>query len=97
MILALSVLPCGDAKAMAINVKEQITRDSHNAADDHEDNHQDNCSPLCICSCCSVASVFNPLISVEVNPIENHISHASRYSGALISISLPIWQPPQLV
>lgn len=97
IILGLSVWPCGDAKSMTMNVKEPITQDLHSSPDDHKDSHQDNCSPLCICSCCSVASVFNPLISVEVSPVENHISHESRYTGALISISLPIWQPPQLV
>lgn len=98
LILGLSVLPCRDAKAATLNAKDLITKALNAHADDHENNgHEDNCSPLCICSCCSVASVFSPSVSVEIAAPENHINHNSHYSGSLISISFSVWQPPRLL
>ncbi|WP_042276703.1 DUF6660 family protein [Nonlabens tegetincola] len=50
--LALNIMPCGDG----------VEHDDHiEIASDHdgcEDNHEDLCSPFCICNCCSVQLVF---------------------------------------
>ncbi|MBL7736098.1 MAG: hypothetical protein JNL51_11620 [Chitinophagaceae bacterium] len=97
LMLGLSGLPCRDG-AVANAAKTSVSHDIAGHEDGHRDGtHQDFCSPLCICSCCSVVTQYNPSPSVEIVSFENHIQHLSFYSGSLISISLPIWQPPQLV
>jgi hypothetical protein len=99
VILGFSLLPCGDAKAMTMNVNEPTTQGLNtNTREQHDTEHQDNCPPQCICNCCSVTSFFHySTITVAATPIENQINHVSRYSGSLISLSLPVWQPPQLI
>jgi hypothetical protein len=52
---------------------------------------------LCICSCCSVAPIPSPTIAVETLVERVHPVPASVYTGQLLDISLPIWQPPQLI
>lgn len=94
LILGLSVLPCMDSSFKS-NAKNAVVDVDHHDGDSSQE-HTDNCSPLCICSCCSVVSVYSASVSVDLPRIENHIEHASYYSGSLISISLPVWQPPQL-
>lgn len=91
-MLGLSGLPCRDA-AVANATKTSVVHDIPG----HEDGHRDSCSPLCICSCCSVVTNYHPFTLIEIASPENRIKHLSFYSGSLISISLPIWQPPQLV
>lgn len=95
LILGLSVLPCRD-DAFKDHAKYSMLEVSHNE-DGHNEGHADNCSPLCICSCCSVVTVYNTPILIELPNFENRIEHVSCYSGALINISLPVWQPPQLI
>lgn len=93
LILGLSGLPCRDG-----NAKESVSQNISTHEDDHQDDaHEDSCSPLCTCSCCSVVTNYYSSISVDIIAFENHIEHLSFYSGSLINLSLPIWQPPQLL
>lgn len=99
VILGFSLLPCGDAKAMTMNVNAPITQDLNiNTPEQHDKEHRDNCPPQCICNCCSITSIFYySAITIAATIIETQINHVSRYSGSLISLSLPVWQPPQLL
>lgn len=96
LLFALNFIPCRDAVATsATNECTSIELPgSHNESKDHTD---DNCSPLCICSCCSVAPLPSPSIVVETIVGSVHPVLASIYTDQLLDISLPIWQPPQLI
>ncbi|HEX2848505.1 MAG TPA: DUF6660 family protein [Chitinophagaceae bacterium] len=95
VVVIVSLAPCRDmatgSKAGKANV--QVLKDDQHA---HEDG-SDDCPPFCSCSCCSVQGCLKPFfntlecVSPEASP------YSSYYTGALISISLPIWQPPQLI
>lgn len=95
LLFALNFIPCRDAVDLAPKSGHTAVElpGSHNDSDKHAD---DSCSPLCICSCCSLASMPSPVIVVD-NIIERaHPEFVSMYAGQLLDISLPIWQPPQL-
>lgn len=93
IILVLSCMPCQDTAAMKLE-KDHV-EDTRSTEQDHQ--HKDFCSPLCICSCCSSSTISSstlviPIFAPQVMPVHN-----SHYLGAVISISLPVWQPPQLI
>lgn len=94
-ILALSLMPCTDALGMnAPNTsKTEITK-THNG----DAEHNDFCSPFCICSCCNTpVNITFDSFSIKVNkpvatslkiPVFNFF-FASNYYGS-------IWQPPKI-
>lgn len=94
LILIMSCTPCQDAP---ISMKAGKSQTTLALADDHD--HQeagDECSPLCTCACCSAHSDPQSFIIVAAHTADNSLSHSSFYTGSLISVSLPVWQPPQL-
>lgn len=97
LILVLSCLPCADSDVMPLSgVKKEVSTSSQKQHQQHQE--KDLCSPFCHCSCCSTYSVVNiPLVIAVIIQQPVCISHASQVSDAVIEISLPVWQPPQLV
>lgn len=93
MVLVLGCLPCQDNEAAWVHGETM-----HLAVNDDHDKapHEDLCSPLCSCACCSTASVHNPPALLATSPGEAVVYYADAYLGAVINISLPVWQPPQL-
>ncbi len=94
MVLILSCLPCRDndmAMAEGANIHLAVNDEHGKGA------HQDLCPPFCTCSCCSVASVFHPAAIEAARPEAPALRYSDAYLGAVISISLPVWQPPQLL
>lgn len=93
--LALSLMPCTDALGMnAQNTSNIEITKAHN----NETEHNDFCSPFCICNCCNtpISITFNAL-SIKANktttsklkiPIFNFF-FVSNYFGN-------IWQPPKI-
>jgi hypothetical protein len=93
LLFALNFIPCKDAAAPKDAKAAVELPGAHNDSDKHDD---DSCSPLCICSCCSVAPMPSPVIAVETIIERVHPVLASAYTDQLLDIALPIWQPPQL-
>lgn len=99
LILILSCLPCADVDCMTI-VQPNIQKAENNASREQHENHGnvDLCSPFCHCTCCATYTVINNVVSiperidVAVCPI-----FTVYLSADLIEISLPVWQPPQLI
>lgn len=66
---------------------------------DHNDDKDDNCTPFCHCSCCSInIAVYNFNLAESILPLGSfieekvtirNISHTSDYYGN-------IWQPPKI-
>ncbi|MFN4248547.1 MAG: DUF6660 family protein [Flavipsychrobacter sp.] len=99
LVLILSCLPCADMGAMPITKVDNSSLLTK-PVKEHSDNHKevDLCSPFCHCACCAgfsiiYSSVVIPdRIQIVVPPL-----HTDFISSDVIEISLPIWQPPQLV
>lgn len=95
-ILVLSAVPCSDVhnECNDKNSKTGLTQNH-----DHQQDKDDNCSPFCICTCCSASVVFldfalfqikipNEFSITEKLTIRN-FSFVSNYFGN-------IWQPPKI-
>lgn len=97
LILILSCIPCGDAIAAQAPFNTETSQKAPIDKSEHSD-HQDLCSPFCQCACCSTVSLLHPPVLLSHTII---FPDTPVYSGYLpegeIEISLPVWQPPQLV
>lgn len=94
MILALSVMPCMDDKSEGGNkIKTEISKSSNQSG--HSGN--DECSPFCTCSCCSISFVYQ---AFSFNYLDKPVFQTKKYSFYKPSfypeISFSIWQPPKL-
>lgn len=93
-ILALACIPCSDRAVADTQTSISSTMVASHADQEH---HMDYCSPLCVCSCCSVQ--ITPLKTT----IYNFIDQRLLMTYALVAVNPPasiadnIWQPPQLV
>jgi hypothetical protein len=87
-------MPCTDGiKAMDSKAKQEVAKTSHQ----QEHPKTDACSPLCSCSCCSGTPIPQALSKLTIFKPELTQQYSSFYSSSIKGISLPIWQPPQLV
>jgi hypothetical protein len=95
VIFAVSFAPCKDLYGGSAHdqATARIILDDHH---EHEDG-SDDCPPFCACSCCAAYGYPKPTISTPQGVPVFVSSHAAHYTGSLISVSLPIWQPPQLI
>ncbi|MCU0238760.1 MAG: hypothetical protein MUC29_04900 [Pyrinomonadaceae bacterium] len=96
-LLLLSWQPCEDlvGNGFQSNQPEINLTDSHES---HEQTHSDDCSPLCICSCCQITFVSadfnfdkfqNKSIKFSTNKI---INYQNPYQQ---NFAQTIWQPPK--
>ncbi|WP_350340218.1 hypothetical protein [Paraflavitalea speifideaquila] len=92
----MSCTPCADAPG---TIKSNKSQTSFAVSESHDHGGAaDDCPPLCSCACCSAHSCPQSFITATtVHSVSTCLAHCSYYNGTLISISLPIWQPPQLV
>jgi hypothetical protein len=95
LVVSLSVMPCAD-EAVAMNQKE-IKTEISKATHPHDVPNQDICSPFCHCACCSAITLI-PFISINnTQPAICGKTETSFLPSVIIDITLPVWQPPQLV
>jgi uncharacterized protein DUF6660 len=90
LVLVQSAWPCADTN---VTPKAKIEL---NASTDSGDNHEDACSPFCICTCCAGFSLYCLTTAVQVSETPIKIKYTNLNALSTISIALPVWQPPQL-
>ena len=89
-----SITPCADAVG---GKNDDCTVELSKNHQPTSPGDMDFCSPFCICACCA-GFVYTPNlyqiseITAPYNPIKEAFINAD-----ISSISLPIWQPPQLL
>ncbi|MFT3827532.1 MAG: hypothetical protein QM731_26660 [Chitinophagaceae bacterium] len=94
LILLLNCVPCADASETAC-----LPNDTHSAngkQTKETTEHNDACTPFCHCACCANTPVVFPATDITVTTTFT-AQYFERYIDRLIQISLPVWQPPQLV
>jgi hypothetical protein len=94
LVLAQSVMPCGDNESIINKVKSktELTK-----ANNKQSDQRDDCSPFCSCSCCAGVAFLAPSMKASfLNPQMVPV-YCGTISTHLFRIALPIWQPPQLV
>jgi hypothetical protein len=94
LVLALSVMPCADTNAMIDNhAKTELTQ----ASPQQHNQSSDVCSPFCHCACCAGFTITHFTSSFTVIPVPVNKQLNSFLPSEVIDITLPVWQPPQLV
>ena len=92
-MVLLSALPCNDEIENQDASFSQISKVEQKKSQEAE-----NCSPICLCSCCGQSVVEPQFIGFEINiptvDLENKISN---YHFSLEQRAQTIWQPPKLV
>lgn len=99
VVFMLSILPCADMdQEMHAPAGQKCYVGKSQGTDAPEQNKSDFCSPFCHCSCCGgIVLLCHP---VAVTPILADVTgqqYAQHLPRQIIKISLPVWQPPQLV
>jgi hypothetical protein len=95
MILALPALPCADeaANGEAGKTKTEIIKQVNHQ---EEQEHKDNCSPFCHCTCCAGFSI-NHFFAATSSPVFlDSKSYTSYLPENIIKVSYSIWQPPRI-
>ncbi len=98
-VMALSLMPCADLDEMRI-AEQHRQEVAHQAPCRHEtDPLRDLCSPFCHCACCASFTVPQSAIKIPVllRIVPANTVFAGYRHEKLLSVSLPVWQPPQLV
>ncbi|MDO6739122.1 DUF6660 family protein [Wenyingzhuangia sp. 2_MG-2023] len=95
LILAMAIMPCEDA-VDTLWEQESITHykdSSHN----HLPQHEDECTPFCICQCCGTSISLPILIAFEETNAADWFSDSFHYSS-LYSFDYQngVWHPPIL-
>jgi hypothetical protein len=92
IVIALSCMPCADVGAIQTVAKMEVKK-SHS----QETNHSNACSPFCNCACCAGFSINHFIAKVSCPHLIQRSEYSGVFSFSTFTISLPIWQPPQLV
>jgi hypothetical protein len=101
-LLLLAFIPCGDGGNSIVELAYDLFGIEHVHKSDHEQHsntcEDDFCSPLCICSCCSIS-----LNTPEKLPVKIHLptvltENSPTFLGVIIPSSFleTIWQPPRI-
>ena len=99
IILLQSGLPCKDEAIHPVVTQFSKTHKTSdiNKGKKSESDQKDDCSPFCVCNCCSTSYV-QQIHSVLAVPFLNYKSdYPSPKPSKFTDVSLPVWQPPKLV
>ena len=94
-LMALSCFPCSDANNQCVDTSSKIAIPQTHA---HNRDNDDNCSPFCYCSCCSVSIAsyqFKPF-EIEQPKVAFITEKITFRDYTLISIYYgSVWHPPK--
>lgn len=94
ILLALSVVPCLDTHDESTKGDNQVTLGEHTDCDDHH--NEENCSPLCVCSCCGISYIqMEAQIELDVLPVINPTLYGEYQSADISEVYFFIFQPPK--
>jgi hypothetical protein len=99
--VTLTLIPCQDNHAIAAtsntasaHMHESPGNESRSTA---EHGHKDNCSPLCVCGCCSIAMNMTEHLDFSFDQLAQHQDKPQEYHRfVFLDTYFNIWQPPKL-
>ncbi|MES2620358.1 MAG: DUF6660 family protein [Bacteroidota bacterium] len=89
--LSISVMPCNDVHEGSKNAVITSAQ-----AEDHHQDHNDICSPFCICSCCQGFVALTSFSEATLSPFIASSNFSFYTEKFFSSASAAIWQPPKL-
>jgi hypothetical protein len=87
--------PCND-KDVCADDKKKAPFETVVATHDHSSNELDQCSPFCICSCCSATINQPKYITFTFYSPTPEVFNSRIKPNAVKSIIHAIWQPPKV-
>jgi uncharacterized protein DUF6660 len=96
IVLGFSWIPCADTYSDADH-EVTITKNINDSSSDHQHDDSDSCSPFCHCSCCAGFSANYSVASLPVINFAARAEYSSFLPQNVLEISLPVWQPPQII
>ena len=99
IILVQSGLPCKDEVIHPVVTQFSNTPTSTGLDKEKksEQDQKDDCSPFCVCNCCSTSYVQQIHVVVAVPFLNYKLDYPSPKPSKFTDVSLPVWQPPKLV
>ncbi|WP_127132743.1 DUF6660 family protein [Pseudoflavitalea rhizosphaerae] len=92
LVVLLGFVPCADTVNTDTARSNAIVQ-----SDEHEHDHGEYCSPFCHCSCCTTISIPHQVQEIILAVESFSHPNASPYTASVLEVSIPVWQPPQLV
>jgi len=92
-ILALSAIPCIDAKADLSGHQVEIAQP---CKDTHQHNEADNCSPFCTCNCCTTSVILQEYMAESVCFSFSGKKYFPVSDNCHSNLLASIWQPPKM-
>ncbi|MGY3051859.1 hypothetical protein ACVWYG_000046 [Pedobacter sp. UYEF25] len=92
IVLCMSFHPCADNAS----VKENLHTETVDKTANHQNHSQDECSPFCGCSCCSVRAIAKNSDSFPFDLQIDSAKDAEKLTAQPIDITISVWQPPKL-
>ena len=96
LILGLSHLPCAD-EAFSTSVGKVKSELFKTPVQQNETDHKDDCTPFCNCTCCAGFSVNHCIASISAIIVFSSKKFSSYLPANTSEVSIPVWQPPQLI
>ena len=99
-MLALSLVPCGDGGGGIVEIAKHFFEVEHSHFSDHvqhsNDCEDDNCSPFCICSCCSSGMDYPVKPALQLRTPTTLVGTIPSFIPTFISspYNHAVWQPP---
>ena len=94
LILVMIFVPCKDHKALS---GEGSRAQAFHATTPQSSPADDDCSPLCTCSCCGTVSLFYALPQLATVLPEPAIKKYAAYKAPFYSVERSsVWQPPRI-
>jgi hypothetical protein len=90
LVVLLGFVPCSDTISAAVAHSNVVGQ-----SDEHS--HEEYCSPFCHCSCCATNSIPHQVQELVLSIGSFSRPNAAPYTAAVQEVSIPVWQPPQLV
>ncbi|WP_114790605.1 DUF6660 family protein [Niabella yanshanensis] len=97
-LMVVSLLPCSDARneCNSSSGQSQVEQASNH---NHQNDHNDICSPFCACTCCNIIAGFalQPIKAIDLKPGLTGTLQYPVHSTFFISAYFGnIWQPPKI-
>jgi hypothetical protein len=90
LVVLLGFVPCSDTVSNAASRSIAVEQSE-------EHSHEEYCSPFCYCSCCATNSIPHQVQELVLSVESFSRPNAAPYTDAVQEVSIPVWQPPQLI
>jgi hypothetical protein len=92
-LFLLAVTPCGDKQDCDGEKKGHLCESSH--AQGREAPEEEDCTPLCSCSCCAAVFMLTETSSFDTQRTEINTLYALQGVSPETGVISPVWQPPR--